>query len=317
MPQLPIDQSAFSWSHRLRLLWRNLHTACRPQLWCHTLIGASCLLAIPSGAQAFSFFHRPQHPYYVGGGGGMGSTYWNRVKGVDDGKSIDIHIPKTPVSNSFDIKEVVSPAVDIGAPSKAGGYGFAYDFYAGMYLNSHFAVQFDYTRLPSTKVVLPKDVTISGNMVNNVATHEAINIYLNTHPDLQKNNPYEYLALKDVLDNKVPSAYPECTANGCSFKSQAYAFDVIGKFIAPIGKSRYNAFASIGPAWTFRKDTMAHRKHHLGAAFGVGLGANFGTRMLSTLEYDYRTGSEVSTIHPVYDYLPYNASLLLTTGVRI
>lgn len=284
--------------------------------WSLLLGLALSLLAACCNAQA-GFFQAPPHPFYIGGGAGMGSIYWNRVKGVADDKTIKVLNQTIHVSS----------AIFMGAPSEAGGYGFAYSFYGGYYVNPHFAIQFDYTHLPTTKVVLPESTPAIGENSQAIHDMEAAakfqkknwpNAYHQEVTDLAKRYHLSYDQVDHLLQyGDIPSAYPACKQGNCIFHSKAYAFDVVAKFITPIMRSRYSAFASIGPAWTFRNDAFAHRNNHIGAAFGVGLGATLGTRWLTTLEYDYRTGSEKSSLTPVYDYLPYNASLLLTTAFRL
>jgi hypothetical protein len=93
-------------------------------------------------------------------------------------------------------------------------------------------------------------------------------------------------------------------------KTNAYA--LFGKFMLPLGNSKFSPFSEIGPGYVQRDDDLA-QKGHFSGSFGVGLDYYMTPHWMAELGLQYYTGYGDSTLKPAYDYIPF----LYTVNLRI
>lgn len=100
-----------------------------------------------------------------------------------------------------------------------------------------------------------------------------------------------------------------------SFTSYTNEYGVMGKFMVPIGSSKFKAFSEVGPAYVQRDDILA-KEGKIGAGFGLGVDYNINQRWMSELGFQYYTGFGASEFKPVYDYIPFLYTLNLRIAYR-
>ncbi|MFN7096266.1 MAG: outer membrane beta-barrel protein [Gammaproteobacteria bacterium] len=94
--------------------------------------------------------------------------------------------------------------------------------------------------------------------------------------------------------------------------SQTNAYALFGKFMLPLGNSKFSPFSEIGPGYIQRDDDLA-QKGHFSGSFGVGLDYYITPHWMAELGLQYYTGYGDSTLKPAYDYIPF----LYTVNLRI
>ncbi len=178
------------------------------------------------------------HPAYVGVSLGYGNTNWQQMISQDE-----ITSTSTPVTGK--------------------GSGVAAGIVAGYELSSHFAVEANYARFPTSHL-----------------TFELPNVY-----------------------------------NIESLTSRTNAYNIVAKFMVPVGSPKFKAFSEIGPAYVQRDDDMTN-KGRIGGVFGVGVDYNINPRWLIELGFQYYTGYGESELKPVYDYIPFLYTLNMRLAYR-
>lgn len=89
-------------------------------------------------------------------------------------------------------------------------------------------------------------------------------------------------------------------------------FNIIAKVMLPIGNTGIRFYSDLGPAYTYRWDSLANTGH-MAATFGAGFNYNFQSHWMAQLGFDYTTGSGKSDNTPVKEYFPFLYSL--TAGI--
>lgn len=91
-------------------------------------------------------------------------------------------------------------------------------------------------------------------------------------------------------------------------ESQTETYSGVAKFMVPIFNTGFRLFSDVGPAYTYRTDSLEDMGHWA-AQFGGGLNYNISPRFLAELNFNYTTGNGASNTTPVDNYMPFLYSI--------
>ena len=97
--------------------------------------------------------------------------------------------------------------------------------------------------------------------------------------------------------------------------SRTYAYNIVGKFMVPIGHTHWRGFANAGAAITHRNDPLVD-VYHIVPTFGVGMNYVFHLRYFLEVAFQYYAGFGKATLRPAFDYIPFLYTVHVKFGFR-
>lgn len=97
--------------------------------------------------------------------------------------------------------------------------------------------------------------------------------------------------------------------------SSTYAYNLVGKFMVPIGHSHLRGFANAGAGLIHRRDVLVDTAH-VGPTFGIGLNEIFLSRLMLELAFQYYAGFGKATFEPAFNFIPFLNTVHLKLSYR-